>query len=345
VIEIGTDPVCIGRDPQQCNLVLSSADDLVSKRHCRVRYDLAGRCFLLEDLGSSNGTFAAGGDRIAPGRPRPLFPGDRSYPGHARMHVRGANGRRRPARRGGTMTLTSAGRSRVGGRAVNEDAWGATDAALACWVLADGLGGHGGGEQASRIAVDTVLAAAERDTRLDAQCLHAYVAAAHEEIRRAQRDGNAPGMHTTLAIAITDRSEVLWAHVGDTRIYYFRDGALLYQTADHSVPQMLVMSGEITAGEIRDHPDRSRLLRALGQEALPRASVSEHPERLKTGDAVLLCTDGWWEHVTETEMEVDLAKSRRVEEWLDWMEDRIMARVNGDHDNFSAIAVFIGAGG
>lgn len=242
------------------------------------------------------------------------------------------------------IQITAARRSFVGGRTVNEDyADGYESEAGSCWVVADGLGGHGGGEVASRLAVETILSGAHRGLPLQDDALRTAVAQAHAAIRAAQDDGGPPSMHTTVAVLATDGRHALWAHVGDTRLYHFREGRLLQQTADHSVPQMLAEAGDITREQIRKHEDRSRLLRALGQAQAPKPSVLAAPERLQPGDAFLLCTDGWWENVTEVEMQVDLFKSGDPGEWLDQMAGRIASRVRGDHDNYTAAAVFVDA--
>jgi len=148
-------------------------------------------------------------------------------------------------------------------------------------------------------------------------------------------------MRTTLALLISDLRLALWAHVGDSRIYHFRDGRIAHQTADHSVPQMLANAGDISPDDIRGHIDRSRLLQALGQDEPVRATVLESPVQLESGDAFLLCTDGWWEYVTELEMQIDLAKSAGPDDWLGYMMDRILSRAEGEFDNYTALGVFV----
>lgn len=238
--------------------------------------------------------------------------------------------------------------SRTGGRAYNEDACGYRDG---CWVLADGLGGHGGGEVASRIAVDTVLAAlAPMPAPIRAPIrapgaadLAEAIAAANRAIQdRQQTDPRLERMRTTLVVLTSDGREALWAHVGDSRLYQFRDGRVRFQTADHSVPQVMARAGEIRPDEIRFHEDRNRLLRTLGNPDEARPTLAEAPVPLQAGDVFLLCTDGFWEYITEAEMEVALAKTAVPGQWLQAMTVRLLGRAPPDHDNFSAIAVFVG---
>ncbi len=238
-------------------------------------------------------------------------------------------------------SLTSAVRSHTGARSVNEDTADATfDAGVGCWVVADGLGGHGGGQLASRAAVDAALDSFRSSPEIASATLERAVRDANEAVLRAQVGSEHPGMRTTLTILISDSRKAAWAHVGDTRLYHLRDGSIIHQTADHSVPQGLVEAGEISVHEIRSHPERNRILRALGQSNPQRPSTVA-PIALEQGDAFLLCSDGWWEYVNESEMEVDYAKSDTADAWLDHMMQRVLLRANGVFDNLTALAVLV----
>lgn len=235
--------------------------------------------------------------------------------------------------------------SERGGRPINEDACDyATVAGRAyCWVLADGLGGHGGGERASRLAVEHVLAAFHQHPTLAPDTLHTCLEAAQHAILTGQHhDLRFSEMRTTVVILLSDGQAALWAHVGDSRLYFLRAGRVIFQTRDHSVPQALADGGEISPKAIRHHEDRNRLLRSLGTETF-RPEIASQPVLLEAGDAFLLCSDGFWEYVLETEMEVDLAKSSTATTWLARMKNRLLQRVgpkpDNKHDNYSAIAV------
>ena len=105
-------------------------------------------------------------------------------------------------------------------------------------------------------------------------------------------------MRTTAVVLCTEGNRGTALHIGDSRFYHFRNGKIISQTKDHSVPQMLAMAGEISEHEIRRHPDRNRLLRALGDENEEVRFVRSDFE-IKEGDAFLLCSDGFWEEVEE----------------------------------------------
>ena len=247
----------------------------------------------------------------------------------------------------GQMNGFQTGRlSDAGGRPNNEDfcALQHVDNST-CWVVADGLGGHNGGELASRTATGSVLQSFCGNPEVSSSALESHIAAAQEAILQLQqKDPAVAQMRTTLVALISDSRQALWAHVGDSRLYRFQAGGLMAQTEDHSVPQSLVKAGEIAPDQIRGHPDRNRLLRSLGEPGPARASVLAAPVLLSDADAFLLCTDGFWEYVFEIEMLADLAASASPEQWLDRCASRLRKRAHGEYDNYSAMAVFYESG-
>jgi serine/threonine protein phosphatase PrpC len=232
-----------------------------------------------------------------------------------------------------------------GGRSTNEDYFGRLNHATngACFVVADGLGGHGGGEVASRIAVEAVLESFRTRPFLTVKDLERHVLEADGAIRKRKSvEPGLMGMHTTLTVLVIVGAEALWTHVGDSRLYHFRAGRCVGRTRDHSVPQVMADAGDIPESAIRHHEDRTRLLRSLGDEQPARTETLPEPCQLVSGDAFLLCTDGFWEYVLEVEMEADLAKSPGPDQWVETMTiDRILRRAPASHDNMTAVAVFV----
>jgi serine/threonine protein phosphatase PrpC len=229
-----------------------------------------------------------------------------------------------------------------GGRAYNEDYCGSVtlDEHLNCWVVADGLGGHGGGDVASKLAVDAILNTLAVQPELGIAALNLQFNAAQLAILEGQKQSLSLGhMQTTAVILVTHHDLALWGHVGDTRLYYFHNGVIQQQTSDHSVPQMLVKAGEINLAEIRFHEDRNRLIRSIGGEEIVKPAIEKTPIALHPGDAFLLCTDGFWEYVFEAEMEDDLKQAATTEQWLHLMEQRLLARAPKGNDNYSATAI------
>ena len=225
----------------------------------------------------------------------------------------------------------------TGGRALNEDSvsgtlWGSDGLLL---VVADGLGGHGGGDKASQSVCRTICqnwnGAADPDT------LATLLTMAHGNVKTIQTPQCAM-KSTAVVLAIRD-DQAAWAHVGDTRLYHFLNGKLIFQTRDHSASQLAVILGQITPQEIRFHEDRNRVFRALGQEG--ELTVEASKATLAPGvHAFLLCSDGFWEYVLEEEMEEDLRISSNEEEWIVRMHARLCQRIPSDNDNNTAAAVW-----
>ncbi len=237
--------------------------------------------------------------------------------------------------------------SNVGGRDRNEDAFGSFQAESAgCWAVADGLGGHRGGEVASRAAVDAVLDSFQLcpDVSPDAVEKH-FSRAQAAVIGEQRRSPEHARMRSTLVVLVASPSSALWGHVGDTRLYYITGGHVAARTKDHSVVQALVDVGEVRPADQGRHEDRARLLRALGQVEELRPAIEPSPRFLHAGDAFLLCTDGFWETLSETEIELDLAASSSAQAWLARLEARLAPRRPRDGDNYTAIAVMVGVSG
>ncbi len=220
-----------------------------------------------------------------------------------------------------------------GGHNPNEDMVGFKgDENNYIWGLADGLGGHSSGEMASKLAVNTMLSLDIVNNVVSSKIIESVYDSINEAVQIQK------GPRTTLVTAWMKNNSLLYANVGDSRFYYFRYGELIQRTVDHSVGYSAYLSRELSYENIRFHPDRSHLTRALGIGE--KSGVQTYPLiSVASGDAFLMCSDGFWENVFETEMEIDLIKSRTPKEWMNFMLLRIVRRLKSDGDNLSAIAV------
>jgi len=233
--------------------------------------------------------------------------------------------------------------SRPGGRSENQDYCESMTAGdYTCFVLADGLGGHHGGEIASKTAAEAILSRFAANPCISPKDIRDYLLAGQNAVLETQeRDTLVSAMRTTAVVLVIGEDAAVWGHVGDSRMYVFRRGSVFLQTEDHSVPQAMVHAGDLHARKIRGHEDRNRLLRTLGKDDDFRPEIPGDTFALMNGDVFLLCSDGFWEYVTETAMEIELAKAASPEEWLRGMELRITAAAEPRHDNYSAIAIFV----
>lgn len=225
--------------------------------------------------------------------------------------------------------------SHIGERDTNEDC------CLICHqpdgllsIVADGLGGHDNGEVASRLAVETI-AAALKEAEFDEDELGYAIVRASEAIVKADISG-----HTTVAVLWIRGNQALAAHVGDSRIYQFRENRIHFQSLDHSAVQMAVLVGELPKEALRTHPDQNKLFRVLGDpNSPPKMDMAELT--VKPGDAFLLCSDGFWEPVTEEQMRSSLSSSPDVNAWLNAMRQIVEAARDPRQDNNTAVCIFI----
>lgn len=212
-----------------------------------------------------------------------------------------------------------------------------------CFVLCDGLGGHGKGEVASQLVTEAVLDNYRKKTS-DNWIASAILDSQDKLIEKQKELHEVNGMKTTLVILYINDIIAKYAHVGDSRGYYFYKNKFKERTMDHSVPQMLVAAREIKEKDIRHHPDRNRLLKVMG--------IEWDDDNFEIGDeiilkyhrkhAFLLCSDGFWELITEKEMEKCLSKASSAKEWVESMQKIVLQNGVGTHmDNYSAIAVII----
>lgn len=234
--------------------------------------------------------------------------------------------------------------SKDGGRERNEDFINIEERESGkLFALADGLGGHGKGEVASETVVTECCRVFASSKAECPEILEEAFNSAQEVLLAKQKEAHAEDeMKTTLVLLALEKGKAFWGHIGDSRLYRFERGKYVFRTLDHSVPQFLVLTGEIPEKKIRFHEDRNRLLRVVGIEwETPRYEMCKEAHELKGEEAFLLCTDGFWEFITEREMEKCYKKAGNVREWLELMQAKVLKNAAGKKmDNYSAIAVW-----
>jgi PPM family protein phosphatase len=201
-------------------------------------------------------------------------------------------------------------------------------------IVADGMGGHEGGQEASRLAVESIeevyLAGPDGDPQA---LLVAGFGIAHHRIQEfARRNPKFQGMGTTATAVAVFPHQLFFAHVGDSRLYLVRDGHLSRLTHDHSYVARLVENGVITPEEADEHPQRHILTSALGAgpEVFPDIPSAAVP--LKSADVLVLCTDGLWSLLEDSEIQ-EAALSSSPAQACRTLVDR--ARQLGGPDNIT----------
>ena len=234
-----------------------------------------------------------------------------------------------------------------GGRHYNEDACGHWHSERhLCCVLADGAGGHGGGDIASRIAVQELIGSFSREPSLDGQALAGLVRRTNQALI-GQRVPGTPrqDMHSTAVCLVIDfvDHQAHWAHAGDSRMYWLRAGQVHARTRDHSLVQALVDAGVLPEAQMQAHPQRSELRSALGLPAEQLlVSSANSADAVQAGDVFMLCTDGLWEYIADEVRERTLAASATPRAWLDALSAEVLAAASpkSSHDNYTALVVW-----
>ena len=208
-------------------------------------------------------------------------------------------------------------------------------------VIADGMGGHEGGQEASRLAVETVREVYDQAFRDDPQAaLVESFATAHARIQEyAEQHPAFQGMGTTCTAFVLRGRQLYFAHVGDSRLYLVRDARILRLTRDHSYVGRLVESGIVRAEDAEKHPQRHILTAALGAGRELAVDSAQQSVALLEGDDLLLCTDGLWSVVTEEELETAVSANTPAESCAVLVK---LARQRGGPDNITLQVLRVG---
>lgn len=209
------------------------------------------------------------------------------------------------------------------------------------FVLCDGLGGHGMGDQASQLVCSAFMSMLSEGFSSE-EFLETAFQAAQDALLSTQIALHATmKMRTTAVACLIDHKKVYIGHVGDSRCYLFRHGKVKTRTLDHSIPQMMVLTKKIPESAIRHHPQRNIVLKAMGEKwEQPQYSLMK-PFSLGRNDVFLLCSDGFWELIEEKDMCRLLKEAKNPSEWLEKMA--AVVQENGaelNMDNYTAIAVW-----
>ncbi|MBI9084401.1 MAG: Stp1/IreP family PP2C-type Ser/Thr phosphatase [Desulfobacterales bacterium] len=204
-------------------------------------------------------------------------------------------------------------------------------------ALADGMGGHSGGQMASRLAVETLMQNYYRndDENIPASLTQAFLDANEAVIAKGEHDMKLRGMGSTLTAVVFKDGRMFFGHVGDSRGYTIVGHTMTQFTEDHSFVASLVKAGAIKPEEAKDHPESNIITRAIGMSRELKVDAPSSGMKLHNGQSILLCCDGLWGVVPEEEIlstvkthpEPKIASEKLVE----------LANANGGPDNITVV--------
>jgi PPM family protein phosphatase len=248
------------------------------------------------------------------------------------------------ARAGYPFQLKVIQRTDIGNRTENQDAVG--HRLIGDWlvcVLADGAGGHRGGQLAANLAVELCLSAFEESPTLDALLLCGLIKHVNHSILKQQvTHPDCSDMHTTICMLVINQKsgDAVWLHVGDSRVYHFQQAELRSKTKDHSVLQWMIDHQQTDL-----HTSRNALYTALGEQTEQLQIDVSEPCSISSGDWFLMCSDGLWEHLSDDELALLGTNLWCAEECNSHIHQLAFLRASGRSDNLSSILVFVGERG
>ena len=243
------------------------------------------------------------------------------------------------------MRVEYADVSLLGGREENQDrVTAAVSEHAALLVVVDGMGGHADGARAAEVTQQVVLDAfwhASHPLFDPMGFLHMTLGRAHEEV--VKLGAQLPIEHrprATCAICLIQQHATWWAHVGDSRVYHLRQGALLGRSRDHSHVELLLREGLITAEQAQTHPMRNFVECCLGGDPiLPDMSLTRR-RPIQANDVLMVCTDGMWGGLKDSEIATELSTpGTSVRDKLVELAQRAVARAGAASDNTSTAAL------
>lgn len=230
-----------------------------------------------------------------------------------------------------------------GGRPTNQDRVEVAERDNAVlMVVADGLGGHRGGEIAAEILTQTLIHAFRAVRAPTIERPSAFLALgilqAHQAIlRRSKASLNTIQPRTTCVTCMVQNGYAYWAHVGDSRLYHFRHGRLKSRTQDHSTVEDLHKDGLLSEEEMRHHPQKGKLTICVGGPNKPKIALGEETA-LARDDALLLCSDGIWEALAPEEL-LKILERETVDEAVEDMLFQAERKMQDHSDNLSVVCM------
>ncbi len=236
------------------------------------------------------------------------------------------------------MRIEAFGNTDIGCKRKNNQDAILVDPALGLFAVADGMGGHKGGEVASRLALEEIKKVLLTGTVTDPKEIiqHMYVTASSKVFDESQENQKLRGMGTTLVLALFKGPQIFVGNVGDSRLYMFRDEQLWLLTEDHSLMNEQLKSGIIKDEDIETYDGKNIITRSVGYERQVKCDVVAR--ELESSESFLICSDGLHGLVTHDAM-TELCNKYPVKDWPEVMIEA--AKKAGGDDNISVISISV----
>ena len=204
-------------------------------------------------------------------------------------------------------------------------------------IVADGMGGHKGGEVASKAAIEIIKKGIKQQSfGIEALLKNVIIQENRAIYDMSLNDPELEGMGTTAVLCYFEDKTAYIAHVGDSRAYHLSDDTFVLLTIDLSLVQNLIESGTITPQEAKNHPQKNLITRAIGTDSTIEVDICK--VSLKKGDYIMLCTDGLTSFLSDSEIKT-IIKTMDSDEAVTKLVD--MANSNGGTDNITIVLILV----
>jgi len=241
------------------------------------------------------------------------------------------------------LQVDVAQRSLLGNRAENQDRVAVISSAEATLLIAvDGMGGHAGGAEAARLSVEVItreFAAVDLPVFDPQGFMHHAIGQAHYALVALGNEISVEARpRATCALCLVQDGYAYWAHVGDSRIYHYRNSAVFERSRDHSHVEVLLQEGLITEDEVSTHPMRNFVECCLGGDnSLPAMTITRY-KQLVPNDVLLVCSDGFWSGLSDAEM-ASITVEGAIGPQLEALAETAVQMAAPHSDNTSAAAL------
>lgn len=229
----------------------------------------------------------------------------------------------------------------IGGLEINRDYLGMLeDCGCGCFAVSDGSPCMSDGDRIAETVIDSILDDFKDTSDITRDTIVEYFKNADEKLwamtKASKETGQETEFHASAAVVLTDGNCVISGHLGNCRMYYLSENYLQYITPDHSLAYKAHSDGKFRFPGIRKSANRRKLTQYLGADPMCEAEIIT-PIAVRPSDGVLICTDGFWENISERQVEKTLKKSKSASEWLRRMQK--IVRDKDPKDNYSAITI------
>jgi len=206
---------------------------------------------------------------------------------------------------------------------------------ICCWVLADGIDSNDNAMSAE-LAVSTVLNDFTENPKMSKKAIRRYLKNANQYLIQESSE-----LKASIIVVVSNYSSILWASVGNARLYHFRKNLQILKTKDHSIAQLMHEVKKVDEKRLNSHSERNNLTSYLGMDRGMKISYGKKNYSIKDSDTLLLCSSGFWENLSNVDINESLKNATENEEFLENLYEKVINSKNPNLNNYTMASIFI----